>query len=317
MLRRVPAADMTVTALAGGVGGAKLVHGLDGLVRDLTVVVNTADDAEVYGLSISPDLDTVMYTLAGLANPVTGWGVAGDTRVTLDAMAGLGERTWFTLGDRDLATHVVRTGRLRAGTPLSRVTADLTAALGIRARLLPMTDDRVATMVDTPAGRLDFQEYFVGRRHQDPVVGLVLDGIETAAPAPGVLAAFADADVVVLAPSNPFVSIGPILAVPGVRDALAGTSARRVGVSPIVGGQALKGPAAQMLADLGHEVSALGVARLYVGLLDVLCIDEEDRALAPAIRDLGLDVVVTGTVMGGPDDRRRLAREVLDAAVGG
>ncbi|GEO35438.1 LPPG--FO 2-phospho-L-lactate transferase [Cellulomonas aerilata] len=308
---------MTVTALAGGVGGAKLVHGLDGLVRDLTVVVNTADDAEVYGLSISPDLDTVMYTLAGLANPVTGWGVAGDTRVTLDAMAGLGERTWFTLGDRDLATHVVRTGRLRAGTPLSRVTADLTAALGIRARLLPMTDDRVATMVDTPAGRLDFQEYFVGRRHQDPVVGLVLDGIETAAPAPGVLAAFADADVVVLAPSNPFVSIGPILAVPGVRDALAGTSARRVGVSPIVGGQALKGPAAQMLADLGHEVSALGVARLYVGLLDVLCIDEEDRALAPAIRDLGLDVVVTGTVMGGPDDRRRLAREVLDAAVGG
>ncbi|WP_246131266.1 2-phospho-L-lactate transferase [Cellulomonas aerilata] len=313
----MPAADMTVTALAGGVGGAKLVHGLDGLVRDLTVVVNTADDAEVYGLSISPDLDTVMYTLAGLANPVTGWGVAGDTRVTLDAMAGLGERTWFTLGDRDLATHVVRTGRLRAGTPLSRVTADLTAALGIRARLLPMTDDRVATMVDTPAGRLDFQEYFVGRRHQDPVVGLVLDGIETAAPAPGVLAAFADADVVVLAPSNPFVSIGPILAVPGVRDALAGTSARRVGVSPIVGGQALKGPAAQMLADLGHEVSALGVARLYVGLLDVLCIDEEDRALAPAIRDLGLDVVVTGTVMGGPDDRRRLAREVLDAAVGG
>jgi LPPG:FO 2-phospho-L-lactate transferase len=310
----VPTSDLSVTVLAGGVGGAKLAQGLDALVDDLTVVVNTADDARVYGLAISPDLDTVMYTLAGVANPETGWGVADESHATLTAMAALGEETWFTIGDKDLATHVVRTERLGRGVPLSHVTAGLASALGVRARLLPMTDDPVATLVDTASGRFGFQEYFVARRHRDDVVGLVLDGVEAATPAPGVLAALTDADVVVLAPSNPFVSIGPILAVPGVRDALAGTTARRVGVSPIVAGQALKGPAAQMLASLGHEVSALGVARLYAGLLDVLCIDEQDRDLAPAIEALGMRVLVTGTVMGGPDDRRRLAAEVLAAA---
>ncbi|WP_298459986.1 2-phospho-L-lactate transferase [uncultured Cellulomonas sp.] len=304
----------SVTALAGGVGGAKLVQGLDALVDDLTVVVNTADDAEIYGLSISPDLDTVMYTLAGIADPVAGWGVVDETYTTLEAMAALGERTWFTLGDRDLATHVVRSARRRAGVPLSHVTAGLASALGVRARLLPMTDDRVATMVDTASGRFDFQEYFVGRRHRDEVVGIELDGIEDAAPAPGVLAALTEADVVVLAPSNPFVSIGPVLAVAGVRQALAGTSARRIGVSPIVGGQALKGPAAQMLASLGHEVSALGVARLYVGLVDVFVLDGADRALAGAVEDLGMQVLVTSTVMREVEDRRRLAAEVLAAA---
>ncbi|MFD1505697.1 2-phospho-L-lactate transferase [Georgenia yuyongxinii] len=308
--------DPRVTVLSGGGGGAKLAHGLARAIADLTVVVNTADDAVVYGLSVSPDLDTVMYTLAGLANRETGWGVGGDTFTTLDAMTRLGEDTWFRIGDQDLATNVVRTTRLRAGAQLSEVTGQLAAALGVRASLLPMTDDWVATVVDTDVGRLGFQEYFVGRRHQDEVRGIVLDGVEEARPAPGVLEALAAAGVVVVGPSNPFVSIGPILAVPGVRDALAGTSARRVGVSPIVGGRALKGPAAAMLTALGHETSALGVARLYAGLLDLYVIDEQDRHLAPEIEALGLPVAVLATVMDDPDDRERLARELLDAARG-
>ncbi len=301
-----------VTLLAGGVGGAKLAQGLDRAVAGLTVVVNTGDDAVVYGLSISPDLDTVMYTLAGIADPQQGWGIAGDTYATLEAMARLGQDTWFRLGDRDIATHVLRTARLRAGVPLSVATAELASALGVRARLLPMTDDAVATRIDTPAGRLEFQEYFVARRHADEVLGVVLDGVERAIPAPGVLEAL-DADVVVIGPSNPFVSIGPVLAVPGVREALAVSGARRVAVSPIVGGRALKGPAAAMLAAMGHEVSALGVARLYAGLVDVYVIDESDRGLAAAIEELGMTVMVTGTVMGGPEDRERLAREILAA----
>ena len=304
--------DRSVTLLAGGVGGAKLAQGLDRASDDLTVVVNTGDDAVIYGLHVSPDLDTVMYTLAGIANPETGWGVAGDTFATLEAMARLGEETWFRLGDRDLATLVLRTARLRAGVPLSTTTAELAAALGVRARLLPMTDDAVATLVDTPAGRLEFQDYFVRRRHEDEVLGIVLDGIEEAAPAPGVLDAL-DADVVVIGPSNPFVSIGPVLAVPGVRERLAASRARRVAVSPIVGGRALKGPAAAMLGAMGHDVSALGVARLYAGLADVFVLDESDRDLAPAVEELGMAALVTRTVMGGPEDRERLARELLAA----
>ncbi|PFG39160.1 LPPG:FO 2-phospho-L-lactate transferase [Georgenia soli] len=304
--------DRSVTLLAGGVGGAKLAQGLDRATDDLTVVVNTGDDAVIYGLSVSPDLDTVMYTLAGTANPETGWGIAGDTFATLEAMARLGEDTWFRLGDRDLATLVLRTARLRAGAPLSATTAELAAALGVRARLLPMTDDAVATFVDTPAGRLEFQDYFVRRRHEDEVLGIVLGGIEEARPAPGVLDAL-DADVVVIGPSNPFVSIGPVLAVPGVRERLASSRARRVAVSPIVGGRALKGPAAAMLGAMGHEVSALGVARLYAGLADVYVLDESDRDLAPAVGELGMAALVTRTVMGGPEDRERLARELLAA----
>jgi LPPG:FO 2-phospho-L-lactate transferase len=302
----------SVTLLAGGVGGAKLAEGLDRATERLTVVVNTGDDAVIYGLSISPDLDTVMYTLAGIADTQHGWGIAGDTYATLDAMSRLGQDTWFRLGDRDIATHVLRTARLRAGVPLSATTAELASALGVRARLLPMTDDPVATRIDTPAGRLEFQEYFVARRHADEVLGVVLDGVEEARPAPGVLDAL-DADVVVIGPSNPFVSIGPVLAVPGVREALAGSRARRVAVSPIVGGRALKGPAAAMLGAMGHEVSALGVARLYAGLVDVYVLDESDRDLAPAVEELGMTALVTRTVMGGPEDRERLARELLAA----
>lgn len=305
---------MRVTVLAGGVGGAKLAHGMELAGADLTVVVNTADDVELHGLAISPDLDTVTYTLAGLADDVRGWGLAGETYATLDAMRRLGEDTWFTLGDKDLATHVVRTARLRAGATLTEVTAQVTASLGVRSRLLPMTDDLVATVVETTDGSLGFQEYFVARQHRDEVLGLTFVGAAQATPAPGVLDAVAGADLLVVAPSNPFLSIEPILSVPGVRDALASSTARRVAVSPIVGGRALKGPAASVLASLGHDVSPLGVARLYVGLVDVMCIDETDRDLAPAIEALGLEVLVTDTVMGGAPGRERLARELLAAS---
>lgn len=305
-----------VTLLAGGVGGARLAHGLDLALGpdDLTVVVNVGDDTTLHGLEISPDLDTVVYTLAGLNDESRGWGLRGETYATLEQMGRLGEHTWFTLGDKDLATHVVRTARLRAGLALSEVTAQLAASLGVRPRIVPATDDRLATFVDTPSGRLGFQEYFVGRQHADAVLGLHFEGADDARPAPGVLEALTGADLVVVAPSNPFLSIEPLLAVPGVRDALASTGARRVAVSPIVGGQAIKGPAAQILESLGHEVSALGVARLYTGLVDVLCLDRVDALLAPAIADLGLDVLVTDTIMGGAEGRERLARELLALA---
>ena len=281
---------------------------------DLTVVVNTADDFELYGLCISPDLDTVMYTLGGIADPVNGWGVAGDTRNTLDAIARYGEEPWFLLGDQDFATHILRTERRRAGTPLSIVTTQLSSALGIPSRIVPMTDDRVATLVETPAGTLEFQDYFVGRRQSDDVLSVTFAGIERATAQPDALAAIREADAVVIAPSNPIVSVAPILATPGLGDALTNTPAPIVAVSPIVGGHALKGPAAQMLATLGHEVSALGVARLYADVIDGLVIDEVDRELGPSIELLGPRVLVTGTVMGDEADRRRLAGEVLDFA---
>jgi LPPG:FO 2-phospho-L-lactate transferase len=309
-----------VTVLAGGVGGARLAHGFalalpDGGADALTVVVNVGDDTERHGLTVSPDLDTVMYTLAGINDEQRGWGLQEETYATLAQLERLGEDTWFTLGDRDLATHVVRTARLREGLPLSAVTAQLAAALGVRARLLPVTDDRVRTLVDTPSGRVAFQEYFVRRRHADAVLGLEFSGVEDARPAPGVLDAVRDADLLVVAPSNPFLSVEPVLAVPDVRDAVRSSGARRVAVSPIVGGQAIKGPAAQILETLGHEVSALGVARLYAGLVDVMCVDDEDAHLAGPIHDLGMDVLVTDTIMGGPEGRERLARELL-AVVG-
>jgi LPPG:FO 2-phospho-L-lactate transferase len=276
------------------------------------VLVNTADDFNLHGLRICPDLDTVLYTLAGLANPQTGWGVVGDTFTTLDQLKRYGaEGTWFQLGDRDFATHIFRTQRLAAGQSLTEVEAALVAALGVRAALLPMTDTPVATQVQTDAGRLDFQEYFVQRHHSDPVRGLAFAGIEAARPPAALADRLAAAEAVIFCPSNPLVSIGPILAVPGLRDLLTQSPAPRVGISPIVGGQAIRGPAADMLTTLGHESSALGVARLYAGLLDGLVIDEADAALAPAIEALGLRVQVTGTIMGDEADRERLAREAL------
>lgn len=302
-----------IAALAGGVGGAKLAQGLLLALppSGLTVVVNTADDFDLYGLRISPDLDTVLYTLAGLANPATGWGIAGDTFHALAAIARLGRDPWFKLGDRDLATHILRTERLRAGATPTEVAAEFAAALGIAARLLPMTDDPVATKVDTPAGRLDFQDYFVGRRQSDDVLGVVFAGADTATMPGGVAGALRDAELVVICPSNPIVSIGPIVAVPGLRQVLEERDAPIVAVSPIVGGRALKGPADRMLATLGHEVSSYGVAALYAGLIDGMVIDIEDRGLAPRIEDLGMHVLATGTIMGNADDRKRLAEEVL------
>jgi LPPG:FO 2-phospho-L-lactate transferase len=305
-----------IVALAGGVGGAKMAQGLQRVLPagELTVIVNTADDFELYGLHISPDLDTVMYTLAGIADPVNGWGVAGDTRHTLDAISRYGRDPWFLLGDQDFATHVLRSERLRSGATLSTVTLELSSALGIPGPILPMTDDRVATLLDTPAGRLDFQDYFVGRRQSDDVLGVTFSGIEQANAQPQALEAIRSAKAIVIAPSNPIVSVAPILGTPGAREAITAASAPVVAVSPIIGGRALKGPAAKMLETLGHEVSALGVARLYEGLIDGLVIDESDRELAPAIELLGPRVLVTSTIMGDADDRARLASEVVDFA---
>lgn len=302
-----------IVALAGGVGGAKLAHGL-ALARPeavLTVVVNTADDFSLFGLHISPDLDTVMYTLGGIANPQTGWGIAGDTAAALEMIGRYGRDTWFWLGDRDLATHILRTERLRAGDSLTTVTAELAGALGIRAAILPMCDEPVATIVETPDGDLAFQDYFVRRRQADEVRGVRFEGIEAATMPDGVAAALREAAVVVLCPSNPIVSIGPILAIPGFRDLLREVAAPVVAVSPIVGGAALKGPADRMLASLGHEVSAAGVAALYRDFLNGIVIDQVDAALAGRIEEMGIAVHVTDTVMRDEAHRRALADETL------
>lgn len=307
---------MNVVALAGGVGGAKLADGLYRVVPPdtLTIIGNTADDLELFGVHISPDLDTVMYTLAGIANPATGWGVAGDTFTALGMLARFGEETWFRLGDADFATHLKRTAGLRAGRRLTEVTATLTQPLGIRARLLPMCDERVATEVETPGGWRDFQDYFVRRRQEDRVMAVRFAGIARARMTPEVADALARADVIVFCPSNPLVSIGPILAVPGMRDALVASPAVRVGVSPIVGGKALKGPADRMLAEQGTEVSAYGVATGYAGLLDAMTIDMLDEADASRIEALGMAVHVAQTVMRSDADRQQLARDVLGFA---
>jgi LPPG:FO 2-phospho-L-lactate transferase len=309
---------LKVLALAGGVGGAKLAAGLEAVLPpgDLRVVVNTADDFDLWGLHICPDLDTVMYTLAGIANPEAGWGVEDESFAALDMLARYGEDAWFKLGDRDLATHVLRTSRLRAGEPLTRITADLSSALGVNSAMLPMCDEPVATVLETPDGPLEFQEYFVRRRQRDEVLGVELRGIEDARPTDAVLEALAGAELVIFCPSNPVVSIGPILAVPGMRKALAASPAPEVAVSPIVGGRALKGPADRMLASLGHEVSAAGVARMYEGLVDGMVVDRVDERERPDIEALGMRMLATDAVMHDARDRARLAREVLEFSAG-
>jgi len=304
---------MKVCALAGGVGGAKLASGLqDVLPRgDLSVVVNTADDFDLWGLHICPDLDTVMYTLAGISNPDTGWGVSGESFETLNMLERYGEEAWFKLGDRDLATHVLRTSRLRLGMTLTEVTAGLSGALGVKSAVLPMSDDPVLTVLETPEGRLEFQEYFVRRRQKDEVLGVDLRGIEEAAPTESVLAAISGADAIILCPSNPVVSVGPILALPGMMEALASSPAPKVAVSPIVGGRALKGPADRMLASLGHEVSSTGVARIYADLVDGIVVDRIDEDEREAIENIGMRVLATDAVMRDAADRARLASETL------
>ncbi len=303
-----------IVALAGGVGGAKLAQGLMLALPpdELSVVVNTADDFELFGLQICPDLDTVLYTLAGIANPETGWGIAGDTTATLSALARLGYDPWFTLGDQDFATHIARTERLRNGESLTAIMDAFRSSLGITTTILPMTDARVATMVDTPDGTIGFQDYFVRRRQGDDVTGVTFAGIDEAPSTRAVNEALERADMIVFCPSNPIVSIGPLLAVPGVRERIAKSNAPVVGVSPIVGGRALKGPADRMLAGLGHAVSPLGVARIYAGLLDGIVIDEVDRDQAASIEaELRIKVLVTATIMGDAGSRRQLGAEVV------
>jgi LPPG:FO 2-phospho-L-lactate transferase len=252
-----------------------------------------------------------MYTLGGIANPETGWGIAGDTSAALEMIRRYGRETWFWLGDRDIATHILRTEHLRAGHSLTRVTTDLAASLGIADEILPMSDDPVATLIETATGLLDFQDYFVRRHQTDDVLGVRFQGIEKARLTPQASAALDDADVIVLCPSNPIVSVGPILAVPHLRERLREVAAPTVAVSPIIGGQALKGPAAQMLATLGHEVSATGVAALYRDFLDGMVIDRADAGLVDRIEAMGIAVLVTDTIMRSDDDRRSLAKQTL------
>lgn len=306
-----------MVALAGGVGGARLAHGLQSHLGDhLTVIVNTADDLERHGLLVCPDHDTVMYTLAGIDNRDWGWGIAGETFAAADMMAGYGEESWFRLGDRDLAAHIVRTSRLRDGMRLTETLLGLQAALGLQARILAMADEPVRTEVRTDDGWLDFQTYFV-RLHQEPDVReLRYRGLDAAKITPEVLQAIQAADAIVIAPSNPFLSIAPILGVRGVRDAIEAArtrGARIIAMSGIVGGKAIKGPADRILTSLGHEASAVGVARQYRDLIDAFVIDELDAALEPAIRALGLDVLVTDSIMSDDAARSRVAAFVLDA----
>ena len=307
---------MRVVALAGGTGAAKLLRGLATCLapRDLTVIGNTGDDTEVWGLHISPDLDTVTYALAGLLDVERGWGLAGETFNCLAAMAAHGADTWFNLGDRDLATHLTRTRALRDGQPLSAVTARLAADLGVTARILPMSDEPVRTMIRTPGGRLTFQEYFVREKALVEIVGVDYEGAPSARPAPGVIDALRAADAIVVCPSNPVTSVGPILAVPGIVDALRATAARTVGVSPIVGGAAVSGPAGALMRARGLAVSPRGVADAYAPWLRRLLIDPRDHG---SIADLARGGVVAETadiIMTGREVEAALARRVLDAA---
>jgi LPPG:FO 2-phospho-L-lactate transferase len=308
---------MRVALLAGGTGGAKLAHGFAKALddpADLSIIVNVADDTERHGLLVSPDVDTILYTLSGLVDTAQGWGVARDTFTALDMLERLGEETWFRIGDADLALHVRRNHLLREGLSLTDAVADIARALGVRARLLPATDDPIRTRVLTDEGELDFQEYFVRHRQADEVRGLRFDGVEGARPTAAVRAALAGAELVVIGPSNPLVSIGPILAIPGMGEAVVASGARRIGVSGIVAGKAIRGPADRMLGSLGHEASARGVARLYAGLVDTFVIDEADADLAPSIGELGMEVAVLPTVMRTDADRAALAAALLELA---
>jgi LPPG:FO 2-phospho-L-lactate transferase len=303
---------MKVALLAGGTGGTKLAHGFAMLEPsvELSVIANVADDLELHGLHVSPDIDALLYTLAALIDAERGWGVANDTYSAHAIFARYGEPVWFTLGDADLATHVTRTRLLSEGRSLTDATATMAASLGIGSRILPATDERCRTIVLTDDGPLEFQEYFVRHRQDPDVRGVRLDGIEDARPTPAVLAAIGDADLLVIGPSNPIVSIGPILALEGVREAILAVP-RRVGLSPIIGGRALKGPAARMLASLGHEPSAVGVARIYADLMTHWVIDATDAELAPRVRESGVEPVVLDTIMAANEDRARLAGELL------
>jgi len=304
---------MDIVALAGGVGASKILLGLNRVMdpRELTVIVNTGDDIVLHGLAISPDLDIVTYTLADLVNPDTGWGFRDETFRALEQLAVYGRPQWFHLGDRDLATHIHRTAMLRAGARLSEVANSIREALGVRTAILPMSDEPVPTMIETNEGRLHFQQYLVQRRAEPTVQAISFDGIERARPAPGVLEALERARSIVICPSNPLISIGPILGVPGMREAIEKRRTHVVAVCPIVGGKSLKGPSDKMLAQLGHDVSPLGVARMYQDICGTMLIDPVDSAQRPAIEALGVDVVVHPTVMRNVEDKELLARRIV------
>lgn len=306
-----------IVALAGGVGGAKLAYGLyRALGERLAVVVNTGDDFVYWGLTVCPDLDTVLYNLAGINNPEFGWGLAGESHAALAMMRRYGGESWFSLGDGDLATHLLRTERLRSGLNLTQVMFALRTALGITAELLPMSDQPVRTMVHSDEGVLPFQRYFVQRRCQPRLLSLDFAGIEAARPSPQVLAALDRASAVILCPSNPYLSLDPILLLPGLAERLRAFAGPVVAVSPIVGGQAIKGPAAKIMAELGVEVSALAVAQHIAGRirLDGFVLDTVDARLAGAVASLGITPLVTDTIMHDAASKERLAREVLALA---
>lgn len=302
----------SVVALAGGVGAARFLDGLARVIAPerIYIIGNTADDAEIHGLHISPDLDTVTYTLAGVANPEHGWGIRGDSFRCLEALGRLGADTWFQLGDIDFATHLYRTERLRQGATLAEATREITRALKVQSTLVPMSNQKVRTRICTPSGALEFQTYFVKRRARDRVTAMHFEGASEATPAPGLLDAIENAEAIVLCPSNPFISIGPILAIPGIREALQRRRQRVAAVSPIVGGRALKGPAAKMMKSLHLRASAAEVAKLYVDCVGVFVLDEVDRKQTAQVAALDMRPVVTNTIMRGLRERKALARAV-------
>jgi LPPG:FO 2-phospho-L-lactate transferase len=305
-----------ITALAGGVGASKFLEGLSRAMppEDISIIVNTGDDMEFFGLYIAPDLDIVTYTLAGLVNPATGWGFPGDTFHCLDLLLRYSEsERWFNLGDRDLATHIFRTQLLRNGHKLSEVADRVRTTLGVKSRILPMTDTHTPTTVLTAEGEMHFQEYLVKNQARPRVTGLRFENIESARPAPGVAKAILESEAVIICPSNPLISIGPILAVPGLRNLLKETKAKVAAISSVVGGASLKGPTDKMLANLGLEVSATQIARLYADIADVFILDQQDEALKPEIEQLGLKVVITDTVMSDESKKLALAKTVLSA----
>jgi LPPG:FO 2-phospho-L-lactate transferase len=303
-----------VLAIAGGVGGAKLALGLSHALSpdELTIVVNTGDDEIFHGLHVSPDLDTVTYALAGMTNTETGWGVADETFRMLGALGRLGAETWFGLGDLDFATHIRRTELLGFGMTLTEVTREITSRLGIRHPIVPMSDDPVRTIAVTADGDLAFQDYFVRLACEPVITGIRFDGVEQSKPSPAFDQALAGADAIVFCPSNPLVSVGPVLAVPGIYDKIESFTGTRIAVSPIVGGQALKGPAAKMMAELGEEVNCSGVAYRYMGICDALVVDTTDASEAEGVESHGLRAVVTNTIMRTDADKEQLAREVLE-----
>jgi LPPG:FO 2-phospho-L-lactate transferase len=304
-----------IAVLCGGVGGSRLMMALASVLPAdrLTAIINTADDDWFHGLYVSPDPDIVTYALAGEVDEDRGWGLRGDTFRWLESLRRFGHEAWFQIGDRDLATHLHRTRLLLDGQTRSQIMADIARSFGVNVRLLPMSDDSVQTIVETDAGDLPFQEYLVKRHAQDAARGVRFDGIEAAAPAPGVVEAIRDAEVVIIAPSNPIGSILPILSVPGVREALVASKAPRIAVSPIVGGRSLQPPAGEMMTGLGYEVSVVGVAEIYRGLIDVLVIDEADAADAARVAATGARAIVAQTIMRDEDSRRALAAAVLAA----